>query len=83
MSFKDDRDEFNTSGICGLLRTLMSTKDEAFIREHMGGWQGEVVPVKPPKGSGPYLHFKKGEGVVRCPNESPTDDRVEPFRVEL
>ena len=55
MGIKEDREEFNTAGLRGILGRAMKTKNEAFIRILSGGWNGEEVPGRPTPGSGPYL----------------------------
>lgn len=82
MSIKDDKDEFNNTCLRGVLRKAMECSDEAFIKELPGGWRGELLTKRPPEGTGPYLHFQRGAGVLRYSNEYVGDNRVIPFRVE-
>jgi hypothetical protein len=83
MGINEDRDEFNSTGIRGLLRQVMRTTDEAFVRELPGGWRGEIVSERPSPGSGPYLHFRRGFPVLRYDNASPEDKSTSEFRVEV
>lgn len=43
MGIKEDREEFNTTGLRGLLRQVMKSKDEAFIRVLAGGWSRKAT----------------------------------------
>jgi hypothetical protein len=68
VGIKEDRDEFNNTGIRGLLKKLMREVDEGFIRELPGGWHGEIVFEHPAPGAGPYLHYRRGFAVLRYTN---------------
>lgn len=83
MSIKEDRDEFNMAGLRGVIKKAMKEKPEAFVRELAGGWGGEVVPERPPSGSGPYVHYKVSNWCFYYPNAYPGDERVENYRLEL
>ena len=83
MGFQEDREDFNNTGIRGLLKTLMREGDEGFIRELPGGWRGEIVTGRPPPGSGPYLHYRRGFPVLRYSNSSPDDHASSEFRAEV
>lgn len=83
MGIQEDRNEFNNTGIRGLLRRVMQESDEAFIKELAGGWRGEVVAHHPIKGSGPYLHFRRGYPVIRYSNASPDDQSCMEYRIEI
>jgi len=83
MGVREDREEFNTTGLRGLLRQVMSERDEAFIKELSGGWQGELLSERPPSGSGPYLHYKRGSGVLRYSNASPEDNAFTYYQAQL
>ena len=83
MGIKEDREDFNSTGVRGQLRRLMREGDEGFIRELPGGWNGEIVSERPAPGSGPYLHFRRGEPVLRYSNQSPEDGSFEEYRVEV
>ena len=83
MGIKEDQEDFNETGLRGLLRRIMKEKDEAFIKILNGGWKGVEVPEKPSPGSGPYLHYRKGYSVLEYSNESPTDSGYKNFRIEV
>jgi uncharacterized protein (AIM24 family) len=83
MGMQEDRDEFNTQGVRGLLRRTMATREEAFIRILSDGHQGEVVSARPAPGSGRYLHYRRGEGVFEYQNATPQDPSCVIFQVEL
>ena len=83
MSSREDREEFNQSGLRGLLRRLMKEKDEAFVRILDGGWGGEEVSARPTPGTGAYLHYRKGYSVIQYSNTSTTDKGFKEFRVEV
>jgi hypothetical protein len=83
MGIREDREEFNTTGLRGLVRKLMIEKEEAYIRILAGGWQGEEVQSRPLPGSGPYIHYKKGDGVYKYTNAYDGDTRCQPFRFEI
>jgi hypothetical protein len=83
MGIKEDREDFNQSGIRGLLRRLMKEKDEAFVRILEGGWWGKEVAERPAPGSGPYLHYRKGDAVREYSNASITEKGFKEYRVEV
>jgi hypothetical protein len=83
MGVREDREEFNTTGLRGLLRRVMSEREEAFIKELPGGWQGELLSERPPPGSGPYLHYKRGNEVLRYSNASPEDNAFTYYKAQL
>jgi len=83
MGIREDREEFNSTGLRGLIRELMSKKEEAYVRILAGGWQGEEVKSKPLPGTGPYIHYKKGEGVYEYSNAYDGDLGCRPFRYEI
>jgi hypothetical protein len=83
MGINEDREEFNNSGLRGLLKEIMKNKDEAFIRILDGGWRGEEVKERPAPGTGPYLHFRRGAPVLEFSNSSPDDESHKEFRVEV
>lgn len=83
MGVREDREEFNNSGLRGLLREVMRNKDEAFVRVLEGGWRGAEVPERPMPGSGPYLHFRRGFPVMEFSNSSAADTSSKEFRVEV
>lgn len=83
MGISEDRDDFNQSGLRGLLRRLMKEKDEAFVRVLEGGFRGEEAQEKPASGTGPYLHYRKGDAVIEYSNASIGDDASKEFRVEV
>lgn len=83
MGIQEDRDEFNNTGIRGLLKKLMREGDEGFIRELTGSWRGEIVPDRPLPGTGPYLHYRRGFAVVRYSNSSTDDHASSEFRAEI
>jgi hypothetical protein len=83
MGIKEDREEFNQSGLRGLLRRLMKEKDEAFVRILEGGWRGEEVAARPASGTGPYLHYRKGFAVIEYSNTSTGDKIIKDFRIEV
>lgn len=77
MDVKEDRDELNNTGWRGALKRLMATKDEGFIKLHPAGWLGEEVDERPAPGSGPYIHFQRGNPPVRYQNSTPGDQTRE------
>ncbi len=83
MSIKEDRDEFNQTGLRAILRRLMKEKDEIFIKILDGGWRGEEITMRPAPGTGPYLHYRKGYPVLEYSNVLPTDTAFKEFRVEV
>lgn len=83
MGIKEDRDEFNNTGIRDLLKTLMRESEEGFIRELPGGWSGEIVSARPKPGSGPFLHYRRGYPVLRYSNASPEDNASSEFKPEI
>lgn len=83
MGIKEDREDFNQSGLRGLLRRLMKKKDEGFVRILEGGWRGKEVPQRPAPGIGPYLHYRKGYAVMEYSNASTGDKTSKEFRIEI
>jgi hypothetical protein len=83
MGIREDREDFNQSGLRGLLRRLMTEKDEAFVRILEGGWRGEEASERPAPGTGPYLHYRKGYAVIQYSNASIGDEGFKEFRVEV
>jgi hypothetical protein len=83
MGIKSDREDFNTTGIRGLLKRVMRERDEGFIRELPGGWRGEVVAERPVPGSGPYLHFRRGFPVMRYSNASLDDRASSEYQIDV
>lgn len=83
MSISEDRDEFNSQGLRGLLRKHLHSRDDVFIKIDPSGNSGTVVPSRPPAGSGPYLHFLRGEGAYIYQNSTATDRGREEFVIEL
>lgn len=83
MGIKEDREEFNQSGLRGLLRRLMAEKDEAFVKILEGGWRGQEVAGRPAPGTGPYLHYRKGYAVLEYSNASIEDRSSKTFRIEV
>lgn len=83
MGIKEDREEFNTAGLRGILGRAMKTKNEAFIRILSGGWNGEEVPGRPTPGSGPYLYYRRGYAVLEYANSSPDDVSFKEYKIEV
>ena len=83
MSIEEDQNEFNTTGVRGLLRKAITVSDEVFIKITEGGHQGEVVATRPSRGSGSYLHDKRGEGAFEYRNFNEQDTHRELFRIEV
>ena len=83
MGIKEDREDFNQSGLRGLMRRLMEEKDEAFVRILEGGWRGEEAAERPAPGTGPYLHYRKGYAVMKYLNASIGDKTSKDFRIEV
>ena len=83
MGIQEDRDEFNTTGLRGVLGRAMATTDEAFIKITQGGHQGELVSERPPAGSGSFLHYRRGEAVYEYRNASAGDDSRQVFRAQV
>lgn len=69
MGIEEDRNEFNTTGLRGLLRKAMAASDEAFVKVLEGGHQGELVNEKPSEGSGRI--FTTSAGKVYSSIETP------------
>ena len=83
MSIRDDTFDLNNSGLRGLLRRAMASSEEVYIRILAGGHQGEIVASRPTEGCGPYLHFKRGEGVFEYSNLEIGDARRAIFRADM
>lgn len=83
MGIREDREEFNNTGLRGLLKQSMSTKEEGYIRVLEGGWRGVEVSERPAPGSGPFLHFRRGFPVMEFSNSHPGDVATKEFRVEV
>jgi len=81
MSLIEDSENFNDTGLRGLLNAAMKEHSEGYIRELPGGWRGEEISQRPAPGSGHFLHYRQGHGVLRYSNEYPLDERVSEFRV--
>jgi hypothetical protein len=81
MSVHEDRQEFENSGLRGILRRLMAGADEGFVRILSEGWQGERVDSRPAPGSGPYIHFRRGFPLHKYLNEKSGDERVEEYHL--
>ena len=80
MDIKEDRDDFNHSGWRRLLTEMMKSQDQGFIKLTDGGKRGVVVDQQPELGTGPYLHFMRGEPVMKHENESKDDKRSKEVR---
>jgi hypothetical protein len=80
MGIAEDREDFNSTGLRGVLQKAMRERDEAFIRVLEGGWHGELLNGRPEPGSGPYLHFRRGHPVLQYSNSTPTDENVSEYR---
>lgn len=76
MSAKDDQEDFDYSGLRGLVRRLRKTGLISYVLETEGGWRGHVVDTKPPLGTAPFLCIEPGCPVLRYENrdvnEKPT-----------
>lgn len=83
MSFQEDKEEFNTTGLGGLVQKLMQDKQEFFVVEMEGGWRGTEVESRPKPGTGPYIHFKSGGGAFRFSNSTPEDTASEIYRTHI
>lgn len=83
VGIKEDREDFNNTGLRGLLKQIMKAKDESFIRILPGGWRGEEVSERPAPGSGPYLHFRRGYPVLEFSNASSDDQSHREFKIEV
>jgi hypothetical protein len=83
MSFLEDKEDFNSTGLRGLVQKLMKKKDEFFVVELEGGWRGEEVESRPEPGAGPYIHFRHGNGALRYSNSTPQDTAVEIYRTHI
>lgn len=83
MGIKEDREDFNQSGLRGLLRRLMKEKDEAVVKILEGGWKGEEIVERPAPGTGPYLHYRKGYAVMEHLNTSIGDKTTKEFRIDV
>lgn len=70
MGVQEDCDEFNNSGLHRVLKSIMTSKDEGFIKILNGGRRGVEVFERPEPGSGRYLYFKRGYPVLRYSNAS-------------
>lgn len=79
MSIREDREEFENSGLWGPVSRLMAEADEGFVRILSNGWRGERVDARPPAGSGPYIHFRRGFALMKHFNEAADDDRTEEY----
>lgn len=73
MSFREDKEEFNTTGLRGFVQKLMKEKQEFFVVEMEDGWRGTEVKSRPEPGAGPYIDFKSGSGAFRFSNSTPQD----------
>ena len=81
MTIEEDREEFNGTGLRGMLQDLMKSGDEGFVRELPDGWRGEAASERPAPGSGPYLHYRQGYAVLRYDNEHSSDQRFSEYKV--
>ena len=81
MTTREDREEFERTGVQGLLRELMSTSDEGFVRVLSGGWRGEILTAHPAPGSGPFIHYRRGEALLLYQNSAPDDNQVQEYRL--
>lgn len=81
MSIREDREELETTGVQGLLRSIIAIADEGFVRVLPGGWRGEIVSARPVPGSGPFIHFRRGEPLYLHRNATIEDQAVEEYRL--
>lgn len=83
MGIKEDRNDFNNTGLRGVLKKVMEKQDEGFVRILERGWRGEEVPEMPAPGSGAYLHYVKGYPVLKYFNATANDQSFEEFIVSI
>ena len=60
MTIKEDRDDFNQSGLLGIIRKLRIEGRSGFILLEKGNWRGKLVPDRPSLISGQYLEVRPG-----------------------
>ena len=75
MGIRDDRDELATAGWWGVVLGLPPEQEEAFIVDQ--GYQAHEVAGRPDPGTGPYVHYRRGEPFIRHPNEYAGDERTQ------
>jgi hypothetical protein len=80
MTIQDDREEFQKTGLVGLLNDLMRSSDQGFARVLPGGWRGELVDERPSPGSGPFIEYRRGSALMLHHN-SPENQTVEEYRL--
>lgn len=70
MTIKDDQEDFNNSGLRGIVRRLRKTGSISYVIETEGGWNGRVVATKPKLGTEPFLCIEPGCPVLRYENRN-------------
>lgn len=81
MTVREDKEEFETTGLQGVLRELIANADEGFVRVSSNGWQGEVVAKRPAPGTGPFIHYRRGAPLLKYRNASVDDPQVNEYRL--
>ncbi|MGH6646198.1 hypothetical protein [Aquabacterium sp.] len=80
MSIAEDREEFNNTGLRGLLQQLTKIGEPTYVLELEGGHLGQVIDAKPPLGGGAYIFIKRGSPPLRYANlvegETPSEYRL-------
>ncbi|MDO9003599.1 MAG: hypothetical protein Q7V20_09125 [Aquabacterium sp.] len=80
MSIAEDREEFNNTGLRGLLQRLAKTGQPTYVLELDGGHRGQVIDAKPHLGGGAYIFSERGSPPLRYANlvegETPTEYRL-------
>lgn len=81
MGVREDRDEFENTGLPGTVKQLMREREAGFVRIEGNGWRGTIVETRPAPGSGPYIEYRRGYPLLRYSNASVEDQRSEEYRL--
>jgi hypothetical protein len=81
MTVREDRRDFESTGLQGLLRQLMASADEGFVRVLPGGWRGEIVAARPGPGTGPFILYRRGSPLLMYRNSTADDAHVQEYRL--
>lgn len=68
MGITADREEFNNSGLRGIVNKLRQEGGTGYVIETDNGWRGQLVSARPSLGTSPFLYVTPGFPVMRYEN---------------
>jgi hypothetical protein len=81
VTVREDADEFRSTGLQGTVRQMIASSDEGYVRIVADGWRGEIMAQRPEPGTGPFIHYRRGQPLLRYRNATAADTNVEEYRL--